>query len=98
MKSGSTDQWREIIAILGGTLCGLLIVRLVLKLLAARPASPTVAWLYGLTEPLVTPLTIIDRSQPRFGAVLEFSTLTTLLLIVSVTGLLWVWLGPRKSG
>ncbi|GAB4210865.1 MAG: hypothetical protein OHK0022_44710 [Roseiflexaceae bacterium] len=66
--------------LLGG-LWGLLAARLLLKLLAARPTNPAVELLYGLTGPLVALLAPLDARQPRFGAVLEFSTLALLGLL-----------------
>ncbi|HEU4327649.1 MAG TPA: YggT family protein [Roseiflexaceae bacterium] len=66
--------------LLGG-LWGLLAARLLLRLLAARPSNPAVELLYSLTGPLVAPLTALDARQPRFGAVLELSTLALLGLL-----------------
>ncbi|MCS6889185.1 MAG: YggT family protein [Chloroflexus sp.] len=88
---------RDAIALLGGALSGLLIARLALKILAARPDSPTVTWLYALTGPLVAPLAVLDYEQPRFGAVLEFSALAMLIVVISLTALGWVWLGRMRQ-
>lgn len=97
MSLGQRLRGRDAIAFLGGALSGLLIARLVFKMLAARPDSPAVTWLYALTGPLVAPLAVLDRSQPHFGAVLEFSTLGTLMIIVCLTALGWVWLGRMRQ-
>jgi uncharacterized protein YggT (Ycf19 family) len=70
----------RIIAYLVGALDALLCARLVLRLFAARPDNPVVQALLGITAPLVLPLAFLDAQQPRFGAVLEFSTLVCLLL------------------
>ncbi len=64
-----------------GALEGLLVARLLLLLLAARPDNPTVAALLSLTEPIVAPLSFVDAGQPRFGAVLELSTLILVALV-----------------
>lgn len=96
MNRRLVDLLQEGIALLGGALGGLLVVRLVLKLLAARPDSPAVTWLYHLTDPMVVALAMMDRDQPRFGAILELSTLATLVLIVSLTALIWVGLGRMQ--
>jgi hypothetical protein len=74
-----------VVYILGGVEA-LLLARLALRLLAARPDNPTIAALYAVTAPLRAPLAALDAGQPRFGATLEFSTLALflLLLIVSV--------------
>lgn len=97
MPLGQRLRGRDAIAFLGGALSGLLIARLVFKILAARPDSPAVTWLYTLTGPLVAPFAVLDRDQPRFGAVLEFSTLVTLMIIVCLTALGWVWLGRMRQ-
>jgi len=93
MNRDTIVRMREGVALLSGAICGLLTARLVLKILAARPDSPAVIWLYNLSNPLVAPLSILDREQPRFGAILELSTLATLLILISLTSLSWVWLG-----
>lgn len=60
----------------------LLITRLIARLLAARPDNPAIALIYGLTEPLIWPLRWLDAQQPRFGAVLEWSTLAAILVCI----------------
>lgn len=96
MPLGQKLRGQDAMAFLGGALSGLLIARLVLKLLAARPDSPAITWLYALTGPLVAPFAVLDRGQPRFGAILELSTLTTLLVVIIITALGWVWLGRMR--
>lgn len=64
-----------------GAVEALLLARLLLRLLAARPDSPSVALLYALTAPLTTPFGFLDQGQPRFGAALEFSTLVVAILV-----------------
>ncbi len=59
----------------------LLLTRLVLKLFAARPDHPVVGFVFAATSPLIRPLAFFDASQPRFGAVLEFSTLACALVV-----------------
>jgi hypothetical protein len=75
---------RHIIAYLIGGAAGLLLARLLLRLLAARPDNLFVHVLLRATAPLVAPLASLDAGQPRFGAVLEFSTLALFLLLVIV--------------
>jgi hypothetical protein len=60
----------------------LLLARLLLRLLAARPDNLFVQALLQATAPLVAPLVFLDAGQPRFGAVLEFSTLALFLLLI----------------
>ncbi len=76
-------------ALLVGGVAGLLLARLVLRLLAARPDNPGITFIYQSTAPLVAPLQSLDAGQPRFGAVLELSTLTLLLGLAVVGYLLW---------
>lgn len=68
-------------SLIGGVALAL-VVRLVVQLLAARPDNPVFAALLALTAPLVAPFAALDAGQPRFGAVLEFSTLALLLLLL----------------
>ena len=77
---------RHIIAYILGGLTALLLARLVLKLFAARPDNPIFADLFAITTPL-SALAALDAGQPRFGAVLEFSTLALIVLLL-VAGLL----------
>jgi uncharacterized protein YggT (Ycf19 family) len=74
---------RQIIAGVCGGAAMLLLARLVLRLLAARPDNPVFNALFALTTPPPF-LTFLDREQPRFGATLEFSTLAALLLLIIV--------------
>lgn len=83
----------RVVAALTGAYESLLLARLLARLLAARPDNPAIQALYALTDPLVGLLHPLDAQQPRFGAVLELSTLT-LILLVPVFGYI-VW---RLSG
>ncbi len=58
-----------------------LLSRLILKLFAARPDNPSIAAIFAVTGPLVAPLRGLDAGQPRYGAVLEFSTLLICLIV-----------------
>lgn len=85
----------RIITYLVGALDALLLVRLVLRLFAARPDNPLVQVLLAATAPLVLPLAFLDARQPRFGAVLEFSTLVCILLLPLLVLALWQLIGGR---
>ncbi|MBC8075376.1 MAG: YggT family protein, partial [Chloroflexales bacterium] len=80
-----------------GALWALLLVRVVLRLFAARPDNWFVEALYAVSSPLVAPLAFLDAGQPRFGAVLELSTLA-LLVLIPVGYLLWQLVRRRTSG
>jgi hypothetical protein len=75
-----------------GAVDALLLARLILRLLAARPDNPAIAVLYTLTT--IPGTSALDAGQPRFGATLEFSTLALFLLILAV-GLLIGQVGRR---
>jgi TctA family transporter len=73
-----------------------LVVRLLSRLLAARPDNPVIDALYKITDPLIWPLIFLDTEQPRFGAVLELSTLVLTIVIPILGYALWR-LGHRSS-
>ncbi len=90
------QRLRLLIPWLAGIVEALLAARLVARLLAARPDNPAVQILSLLTNPFIAPLSRLDAHQPRFGAVLELSTLTLLLLIPLASYLLWkLWKKPH---
>jgi uncharacterized protein YggT (Ycf19 family) len=74
---------RHILAGLIGGAAALLLARLVLRLLAARPDNLIFHALFAITTPPPL-LAFLDREQPRFGATLEFSTLVLLLILIAV--------------
>ena len=79
-------NYRHIIAYIIGGVEALLLARLVLRLLAARPDNPIFAALFALTPP-PRALAWLDAGQPRFGATLEFSTLALIVLLL-IAGLI----------
>lgn len=81
-----------------GVVEGLLLLRLVALLFAARPDNPLVAGLLAITLPLTLPLTALDRwaGQPRFGARLELATVAA-MLIVALVALAIRWRGARQA-
>jgi hypothetical protein len=81
---------RHIIAYTLGGICAILLARLVLRLVAARPENPIIAILFAITTP-PRALAALDAAQPRFGAVLEFSTLALIVLLLSAGLLLRFW-------
>ena len=74
---------RHIVACILGGATALLLARGVLRLFAARPDNPVVAALFAVTTP-PTALAALDAGQPRYGAVLEFSTLALIVLLLGV--------------
>lgn len=58
----------------------ILLFRFVLRLLAANPAAPFVAWVYSTTQPLLEPFArAFPSATPGGGFVLEFTTLFAIL-------------------
>jgi len=60
----------------------LLSSRLILRFFAANPRTPFVAWVYGVTAPLVSPFAKIHPDWRLSGFVLDFSTLAALIVYV----------------
>ena len=85
---------RQIIAPLIGGIEALLLARLVLRLLAARPDNPVLGAFFAATRPPAI-LAFLDGGQPQFGATLEISTLALILLLLLV-GLAIVGVGAFK--
>jgi hypothetical protein len=69
----------------------LLVSRLILRLFAARPDNLFVDGLYRITEPLISPIRILDQHQPLFGAVFEISTLVTIVVTFCLLAAILVW-------
>lgn len=67
-----------------GAVLALLVARLMLRLLAARPDNAVFGALYAATWPLVALFAPLDAGQPRFGAVLELSTLAACALLAAL--------------
>jgi hypothetical protein len=88
---------RHIIAYMLGGIEALLLARLVLRLLAARPDNPIFAALFAVTAPPPV-LGWLDAGQPRFGATLEFSTLALIVLLL-LAGLIlrYLWKIPARA-
>ena len=78
---------RHTIAVLIGAVEALLLARLLLRLLAARPDNPFVAAFLWLTAPLSAPFAALDANQPRYGATLELASLALFLLLALGAGM-----------
>ncbi len=90
-------RWTRSIAWAIGAAEALLLARLLARLLAARPDSPSIAALYAITWPLIAPLAALDLGQRQFGAILEISTLATATLMPLGAYLLWAWLSATRA-
>ena len=80
-------------AVLFGLLEGLLLLRLVALLFAARPDNPLIIVILALTAPLVAPFRRLDQlaGQPQFGARLELATLAAMVVLISIAAVLQWW-------
>lgn len=87
---------RRYVAMITGVCASLLILRLVARLLAARPDNAVFHALFTATSPLVLPFQLsgFDQYQPRFGAVLELSTLLMALVVLTAGTITWLLLPP----
>ncbi|MHB8108922.1 MAG: YggT family protein [Syntrophorhabdaceae bacterium] len=65
-----------------------LVFRLVLKFVQANPGTPFVAWIYGMTELLVAPFSRILPNWKISNFVIDFSTLTALIVYAIVAALI----------
>jgi uncharacterized protein YggT (Ycf19 family) len=72
-----------------GVLEALLLARLLARLLAARIENPAIAALYRLSDPLIMPLAALDAGQPRFGSILELSTLVLTICVPALAFGIW---------
>jgi uncharacterized protein YggT (Ycf19 family) len=89
-------QARHIIAYVLGGISALLLARLVLRLVAARPDNPIFAALFAITTP-PRALAALDAGQPQFGAVLEFSTLALIIALLLAMLLLRMTYKRRRA-
>ncbi len=84
---------QHVVAWGSGAITALLLARLLARLMAARPDNPIIQALYTLTDALRVPLAWLDVAQPRFGAVLEISTLMLAIIVPILGYLLWYGVG-----
>lgn len=75
----------------------LLVFRLVFKFVQANPGTPFVAWIYGMTGGLVAPFTKILPNWKISNFVIDFSTLTALIVYAIVASLLLRIFPGRRS-
>ena len=91
---------RRIILYLLDVLEVLLAFRFFLRLLAANPASPFVAFLYAVTEPFVYPFRGIFPEISAEGAVLEWAVLLAMVVYAvvawGIVRLIWILSAHRE--
>lgn len=83
-----------------GVLEGLLLLRLVFKLLGANPASPISQVVYGITQPFVAPFRDVVANPGTGQMVLEFTTIVAMLIYflayLAIAQLLKLFITPPK--
>jgi YggT family protein len=80
---------RDLLNLVLGLIEVFLVLRFVLKLLAASPKAEFVSWLYANTQPLLQPFTLaFPTPSLKGGFVLEFTTLFALFAYAFVGYLL----------
>ena len=79
---------RTLINIVVGIIELLLTFRLIFKFLAVNTDTPFVAWLYGVTAPLVAPFAKILPNWELSGFVVDFATVAALIVFALAGGLL----------
>lgn len=75
---------RTIIRIVFGIIGFLLVLRFVFRFLVANPRTPFVAWLYGATASLVSPFARILPDLRLGNFLVDFATLTALIVYAIV--------------
>jgi uncharacterized protein YggT (Ycf19 family) len=70
---------RAVINFVVGIIELLLIIRLIFKFLVVNAGTPFVAWLYGVTAPLVAPFAKIIPDMKFSGYVIDFATVAALI-------------------
>ena len=90
--------FRALINIVAGIIGLLLTFRLIFKFFTVNPETPFVAWLYGVTAPLVAPFAKILPNWKFSGFVVDFATVAALIVFALAGGLLlMIFSYPRKE-
>jgi uncharacterized protein YggT (Ycf19 family) len=88
---------RAFINLVVGVVELLLTFRLIFEFLAVNKGTPFVAWLYGVTAPLVAPFAKILPNWEFSGYVVNFATVAAIIVFALAGGLLLMFFPcPRK--
>jgi uncharacterized protein YggT (Ycf19 family) len=79
---------RAVINLVVGIIELLLTFRLIFQFLVVNTGTPFVAWLYGVTAPLVAPFAKILPNWKVSGYVVDFATIAALIVFALAGGLL----------
>ena len=84
---------RALITIVVSIIQLLLVFRLIFKFLVVNAGTPFVAWLYGVTASLVAPFAKILPDWKFSGFVVDFATITA-LIVYGIAGYLLLMIFP----
>lgn len=93
-------RWAQLVYVIFGIVITLIIIRVILKALAANPGAGFTSFIYGLTGPLVAPFQgIFATPQSSSGSVFEFSSVVAIIVYAlvawAIVRLIEI-LGPRR--
>jgi len=89
---------RAVINLVVGIIELLLTFRLIFQFLVVNTGTPFVAWLYGVTAPLVAPFAKILPNWKISGYVVDFATVAALIVFALAGALLMMLFPyPRKE-
>jgi uncharacterized protein YggT (Ycf19 family) len=89
---------RAFINIVVGVVELLLTFRLIFEFLVVNTGTPFVAWLYGVTAPLVAPFAKILPNWKFSGFVVDFATVAAIIVFALAGSLLLMFFpSPRKT-
>ena len=90
---------RQIVYLILGVLETLLVIRFVLKLLAANPDAAFTSFIYALTEPFVTPFAGVFPTPQTQGTILDLAAVLAMivyaLLVWGIVSVIYT-LGTRR--
>ncbi len=94
-------KWSQIISLLFAILELGILFRVVLKLIAANPASPFAQFMYQMTGPFLAPFVGLTVTPAVNGAVLEIPAIIAMaaygVLYLLIIRVMWVIFNPAKA-
>jgi hypothetical protein len=94
-------KWSQIITLIFVTLELVILFRVVLKLIAANPASPFAQFMYQMTEPFLAPFAGLTAAPAVNGSVLEIPAIIAMaaygVLYLLIIRSVWVIFNPAKA-
>lgn len=70
----------QVVYVILGIIIALIIIRVILKALAANAGAGFTSFVYGVTDPLVAPFQGIFATQSSRGSVFEFSSIVAIVV------------------